>query len=126
MRQEKYIWFDKNKVDKKDMMDMIFLLLKYDYQIKLVDEDCGYVIYFGYTDENLEEKLEWINTAEEFIVTEEEFNERYNDGYNDCLDTVFKELCTMADDDLITAMENAVGYVADRERKEVNSSNGNV
>ena len=56
----------------------------------------------------------------ETIVTEEEFNERYNDGYNDCLNNVFKELCIRADDDLIIAMKNAVGYVADRERKEVN------
>ena len=126
MRQEKYIWFDKDKADKKDIMDMAFLLLKYNYQIQLVDEDCGYVIYFGYTDEELEEKLEWIDTSEEFIITEEEFNNRYNEGYNDCLDTVFKELCLMANDDLIEAMENAVGYVADRERKEVNSPNGNL
>ena len=106
----RYIWFDHDSSEaQKDLSTTLFLLLKNGYHCVVKDEGCGYVLYFTYANEDMGETLALLE-EDQFVTNEDEFTERYLEGQSDMLDKVFQELKTMADDDLVQAMANALEY----------------
>ena len=111
MKHERYIWFDRQSPDcERDLFTTQMVLLRNGYDCVVKDEGCGLVLYYVFQDPEMEESIEIINTFESFVVTEEDYEGHYNNGYDDAMIKCFEELKTMADDDLYVAMKNACDY----------------
>ena len=109
---DRYIWIDKDKADAKQrLLDVISVLLENDYQCVVKDECCGYAVYFVFNLPEMGEDVKIItDTDNQYVVTEDDMEARYNEGRKDAFDLMFEELKLMASSDLYEAMKNACDY----------------
>lgn len=111
----RYIWIDKEKENyEQEVNNAILLFLRNDYDCVVKDEGCGVAIYFVYKDPDMEESIVMLEDTSSFVVSENEWDDRYNQGVKEAKDEFFEELKTMADDDLYEAMVKALEYEEDK------------
>ena len=107
----RYIWIDKEKENyEQEVNNAIFLFLRNGYDCVVKDEGCGIAIYFVCSDPDMEESIVMLEDASKFVVSESEWDSRYNQGVDETRYEFFEELKTMADDDLYEAMSKALDY----------------
>ena len=111
----RYIWIDKETENYElEVSKAIFLFLRNGYDCVVKDECVGVAIYFVYNNPEMEESIVMLEDLSKFVVSESEWDSRYNQGVEEARDEFFEELKTMADDDLYKAMVKALDYKEDK------------